>query len=110
MDLTSYLMGKKASGGGSGSNNVIIAHEDIETGILDIKPSDIIDANGNYLDKIVFFKFVSEGEITWIKQLGGFIDGDNVIIGFGEKTSPILFNSTISGDEYFTPSDSGGTH
>lgn len=103
MDLTSYLLGKKSSGGGSGSNNVIIVHEDLETGILDIKPSDLIDNNKNYLDKYCILKNINDTGMTLLPELGLMVDESNdmILIGFGTETSPVTYTASISEDSYF---------
>lgn len=74
-------------------------------GTLNIKPSDIVDAEGNFLDKIVAFKYIEDDTLTWILQIGCQVDGDNIIIAFGGMAETIMYASTISGDEYFTEAE-----
>lgn len=108
MDLTSYLIGRNSSGGSGGGSlgtPVIIAHEDIETGILDIKPSDIIDTNGNCYDKYYILKSEANGTIIFYNEISVGIDEDMIGIAFmasGVVKEPKVFTSSISEDSYFT--------
>ena len=103
MDMTSYLLGKKSSGGGS-SNNVVFVNVSNE-GVLDIKPSDVIDTNGKFKDKLFILKVAnSEYETLFVQLVVLDIEEDDVTMVFGtlETMNEFIFVSTISGDEYFT--------
>lgn len=104
MDLTSYLMGKKASGGGS-SNNVVIAN--MNNGALDIKPSDVLDSNGNFKNKYYVVNSSYENTITFAiltyyeKVSNNYVN--LIFSSFQEgQVFSLTFTASISQDNYFT--------
>lgn len=112
MDLTSYLMGKKASGGGSSGVQIIFTSEN-ESGVLDIKPSDIIDANGKLQNKYVLLKFEDETQNVIFPFYMTEIGDDTIFLGFGNEDNFRYYSyiSSISEDNYFEHFDpNAGTH
>lgn len=92
------------AGGGSGDSSVIFVTD--TEGTLNIKPSDIIDTNGNFKDKLCILKYIVDNSISWILEVGTMVEGeDTITIVFGDSQNQLLYVSTISGDEYFTEAE-----
>lgn len=102
--MMSYLMGKKASGGGSTGTPVIIVNENND--VLDIKPSDIIDENGQMRNKYFVLKVhnaLSGGDNFLPIYVINIMQGQ-VGIAFGDSQTfqKNLYMASISEDSYFT--------
>ena len=93
--------GSGGGGGGSTDSSVIIVVDN--NGTLNIKPSDVVDENNQFLDKYCFLKYVNENELTYLNELGLFIDeNENLIsIGFGTEDEPLVYVDSLESDEPF---------
>lgn len=92
------------AGGGSGDSSVVFVEATENT--LNIKPSDVIDSDKNYLDKFCILKNINNGNMTLLPELGLMINesDDAVMMAFGTETSPVTYIASISEDSYFIKS------
>ena len=99
--MTSYLLGKKSSGG-SGEQQIVFVTED-NTGKLSIKPSDVIDSEKNFKDKLFILKYRSSSDLYLLPLVDVYVLFNDIELSFGSPGSAenLWYASSISGDEYF---------
>lgn len=91
------------SGGGGSEQQVVFINQN--NGTLDIKPSDILDANNNVKDKSFILKGNGSGNAKlFIPLYSVQVDNDDVFLEFvmNEDLYKLNYEASISEDNYFT--------